>query len=463
MSMEPENDLQPSDLEGDLDRLNDLSGNKILAIDKEYDESKGSPVFTVEGKYTTRGWTEWTQGFVHGSAILQFDATEDERFLELGRRKTVKAMAPHLTHFGVHDHGFNNVSTYGNLLRLQREGRVPADEWETNFYELALKCSGAVQAKRWTKRKEGGYIHSFNGPHSLFVDTVRSCRSLCVAHSLGHSLMDESDEAVSLLGRALAHARSTATHNVYYGESRDSHDVLGRVTHEAVFNVADGTFRCPNSQQGFSAFTTWTRGLAWAMTGFAEQLEYLATLDDFALDPFGGRPEVTGFMEKVARATCDFYLENSAVDGIPYWDTGAPALCKLGEDYLSRPADPFNSHEPVDSSAAAIACQGLIRFGHYLQKQGDRESGQRYFQAGMTILRTLLNEPYISTDSSHQGLLLHSVYHHPNGWDHVPKGQKVPCGESSMWGDYHLREAALLVQRLARNEPYLTFFGCLPA
>ena len=32
-----------------------------------------------------------------------------------------------------------------------------------------------------------------------------------------------------------------------------------------------------------------------------------------------------------------------------------------------------------------------------------------------------------------------------------------------MWGDYHLREAALLVQRLARNEPYLTFFGCLPA
>jgi len=26
--------------------------------------------------------------------------------------------------FGVHDHGFNNVSTYGNLWRLAREGRV---------------------------------------------------------------------------------------------------------------------------------------------------------------------------------------------------------------------------------------------------------------------------------------------------------------------------------------------------
>ena len=28
-----------------------------------------------------------------------------------------------------------------------------------------------------------------------------------------------------------------------------------------------------------------------------------------------------------------------------------------------------------------------------------------------------------------------------------------------MWGDYHLREAALYVQRLARREPYLTFWG----
>ena len=52
-------------------------------------------------------------------------------------------MAPHVTHVGVHDHGFNNVSTYGNLWRLAREGRIEADEWERDFYELALKVSGA--------------------------------------------------------------------------------------------------------------------------------------------------------------------------------------------------------------------------------------------------------------------------------------------------------------------------------
>jgi unsaturated chondroitin disaccharide hydrolase len=55
-------------------------------------------------------------------------------------------------------------------------------------------------------------------------------------------------------------------------------------------------------------------------------------------------------------------------------------------------------------------------------------------------------------------LILHSVYHRPNGWDHIPEGQSVPCGESSMWGDYHAREAALYVQRLAKDEPYLKFY-----
>jgi hypothetical protein len=29
-----------------------------------------------------------------------------------------------------------------------------------------------------------------------------------------------------------------------------------------------------------------------------------------------------------------------------------------------------------------------------------------------------------------------------------------------MWGDYHARELALTIQRLAENKPY-TFFGCL--
>ena len=133
-----------------LERMFELSAAKILSLEKTWDTAKGTPVFTVKGKYTSRGWTEWTQGFQFGSAILQFDATGETNFLELGQKNTVHYMATHVSHTGVHDHGFNNISTYGNLLRLMREGKIPWNDREKDFYELALKVSGAIQAARWT-------------------------------------------------------------------------------------------------------------------------------------------------------------------------------------------------------------------------------------------------------------------------------------------------------------------------
>jgi len=436
-------DLRPAHLRKKIHRLWQLSAARIASLNKRYNVADGSPVFTARGRYTARGWTEWTQGFQYGSAILQFDATGEKQFLRIGRDKTVQLMAGHVTHAGVHDHGFNNISTYGNLLRLMNEGRIAENGWERQFYGLALKCSGAVQARRWTKLRNGGYIYSFNGPHSLFVDTIRSLRALAVAHQLGHVLMGENDERISLLDRLLDHAHATATYSIYYGEGRDAFDRRGRVAHEAIFNINDGRFRCPNSQQGFSPFTTWTRGLAWAMCGFAEQLEFLGAIHV---------RRHHALFERAARAACDFYIENTPTDGIPYWDTGAPLLHKLG-DYLDRPADPFNDFEPVDSSAAAIAAQGLLRLGRCLGQRGER-----YWQAGLTVLDTLFDEPYMSTGVRHEGLILHSVYHRPNGWDYLPRGRKVPCGESSMWGDYHAREIALYVQRIAEKQPYLKFF-----
>jgi unsaturated chondroitin disaccharide hydrolase len=416
-------------------RMWELSAQKLESIEQTCPPGKPSPVFTVEGRYTARGWTEWTQGFQYGSALLHYDATGERRFLDLGRDRTVTVMAPHLSHVGVHDHGFNNVSTYGNLLRLHEPDR--------NLCELALKVSGAVQAARWRTTADGsGYIHSFNGPQSLFVDTIRSCRVLALAHLLGHVLMGEQDERISLLDRLVQHATNTARWNIYYGEGRDAYDVRGRTAHESIFNVTNGQYRCPSTQQGYSPFSTWTRGLAWAMLGYAELLEFLATVPD-------DLRAAEQLLRRAATATCDFYLDRAAAaDGVPYWDTGAPGLVQLS---LDEPADPYNAHEPVDSSAAAIAAQGLLRLGHHLD---DR----RYWQAGLTVCRTLLAEPYLATDPAHQGLLLHSVYHRPNGWDHIAAGQRVPNGEASMWGDYHLREVALYLQRVARDQPYYTFF-----
>lgn len=431
-----------------------LASDKVLNIENEYDSSKGSPVYTWRGKYTTRGWTEWTQGFQFGIPLLIYEATGQPEMLKIGKLNTISKMTHHLSHFGVHDHGFNTISTYGNLLRLANKGKFAASDEEKNIYRLAIALSGSVQAKRWSVTREGGYIYSFNGPHSLFIDTMRTCRILLAANRLDHRMLEEGDKEINLLDRAIVHGITTAKYAIFYGEGRDRYDVRGRTAHESVFNMNDGNYRCPNSQQGFSGFTTWTRGLAWAMLGFSEFLEFLdATQNDYQ-----GLEQVKDIFLEAARATCDFYITHSASDGIPFWDTGAPLLYKL-ENYQEKESDPYNGIEPVDSSAAAIGAQGLIRLGKYLEKK-DSEASAAYTHAGLKIVNTLLSPKYLSLEKWHQGILLHSIYHHPNGWDYIPEGMSIPCGESSMWGDYHMAELILTVQSLMNGDQY-NFFAHL--
>lgn len=458
--------IKPQQLTKSLEQLFTLAAAKVKRLDRDWDISRGAPVITIEGKYTSRAWTQWTHGFQFGSPLLVFDATGDQSMLKLGRTNTFQQMPPHLTHMGVHDHGFNNVSTYGNLKRLAREKKFKATEADLRECDLALKVSGAVQAARWSGVRadqppplsagatQFGYIYSFNGPHSLFIDTMRSLRSLGVAWQLGQVLLHENDRSADLLKRTVLHALTTCNYLIFRGDSSQAYDVRGRTAHEGIFNRNDGCFRSRATQQGYSPFSTWMRGLAWAMLGLAEQIEFISSLNDAAFKASTGlaRRSVLKAFEQTAINACDHYINDcSAADGIPYWDDGAPGLNEL-KNWRDRPADPFNDHEPVDSSAAAIAAQGLLRLGHFLKNK-------RYTQAGLTIARTLMDEPYLSTKSSHEGLLLHSVYHRPNGWDHIPRGRKIPCGESSMWGDYHLLELGVLIQRLSEDgSTYPTFF-----
>ena len=98
---------------------------------------------------------------------------------------------------------------------------------------------------------------------------------------------------------------ATAAYSVYYGHGRDIFDVRGRTAHESLFNAANGTYRGPSSQQGYSPFSTWTRGLAWAMLGFAEQLEFLRTVSDEAFERSGGRAAVESITTLPTRTGSD--------------------------------------------------------------------------------------------------------------------------------------------------------------
>lgn len=455
--MRIDNELTCEQLQSEVGRVFELAAAKAVELDEHWDVSRGAPVFTEAGKYTTRGWTEWTQGFQYGCQILAGDGLRDRDLIERGHQRTLEYMLVHVSHIGVHDHGFNNLSTYGNLLRLLDEGVLAETPDRRTVYANAIALSGAIQASRWSPTQCGlGYVYSFNGPHSLFIDTMRTLRILGVAHQLGHCLMSENDQRVNLLRRVIEHGLATSKYLVFHGESSHGYDIRGRTAHEGTFNRNDGNFRARATQQGYSPFSTWTRGLAWAMLGYSEQLEFFQQLGTEEFEAAGGfeKKAVLDEFLRNAKETCDHYIDEvSALDGITYWDDGAPQLHRLG-DWRAEPAEPDNEWEPVDASASAIAAQGLLRLGHYL----GAGAGDRYRQAGLTVARTLLSDRYLSTASDHQGLLLHSVYHWPNRWDYVPAGKQVAQGESSLWGDYHLLELALWIQRGEDSRRYLTFF-----
>ena len=84
------NNQKAADLKNKLQKFWERSAEKIALIEKNYDNSKGSPVFTVNGNYTTRGWTEWTQGFQYGSLFYSMMQQDEKSFLKRPGRKQLK-------------------------------------------------------------------------------------------------------------------------------------------------------------------------------------------------------------------------------------------------------------------------------------------------------------------------------------------------------------------------------------
>ena len=444
MTIDPQ--ITATSLTSAITRVFELASKKIRAIESTWDPSRARLSLPLKANTPHAAGPNGPRVSVRLRLTCLRCHRRSELF-ELGRRNTIERMAPHITHTGVHDHGFNNLSTYGNLRRLMRNNRICITSGKWTSTKWPSKPVREYRRRVGRKRPELSALSIPLTGRTLCsltrANTSHSgCRTSAQTRFDGRSRCED-----RFPGRLIQHAATTAKFIIYHGDSDEVYDVRGRTAHEAIFNTNNGDFRCRSTQQGYSPFSTWTRGLAWAILGFAEQLEFLKANGD----PSEGR--WNGILQKAALATADHYIDDcTATDGIPYWDDGAPAWQKC-PDWRTKAADPFNDYEPVDSSAAAIAAQGLIRLGRFLGLPGEK-----YTRAGLTIAKTLFAEPYLSTNSNHQGVLLHSVYHRPNNWDHIPAGRKIPCNESSMWGDYHALELALTIQRIAAGGRYYTFF-----
>jgi unsaturated chondroitin disaccharide hydrolase len=387
----------PPDLDERLRGVVPFAAAQLERTARSWPPGRPAPVHTRDGKWYRPGalWTDWTPGFLAGQLWILAGLSGEERWRRRAEERT-RELAPRRFDRDVHDLGFLFLSSYGRWYDV-----LAAGDPEKARLEDVLVTAATVQSFRYNRNGEHGFIYSFNGPQSLFIDVMMNVRLLFwgAAHGAGEEVGR----------RALEHSRTSARYLV----RRDGPllgDEDGSVRHEAIFNAeaGRGEFRSLSTQQGYSPFTCWSRGLAWAIYGFAEAFRY--TRERELLD--------------TAERCAAFYRRHTPEGGVPYWDYGAPRI----------------PDEPVDSSAAAVAACGFDLLSRLVP--GERAACHR--EACLEIARTLSGEGYLARgrEEREEGILLHAVYHRPNGWG---------VDASVLWGDYFFLE--LLERLLAPRAP----------
>jgi unsaturated chondroitin disaccharide hydrolase len=383
------------DLEARLRGVVPFAAEQLARTLEAWPPDRPAPVHTVGGKWFRPAdlWTDWTPGFLAGQLWILHRLTGDARWRKSAEAYTTR-LAPRRFDRSVHDLGFIFLSSFGRWIEVLD----PADPLREKLLETVVTAA-SVQSFRWNGNGPQGFLYSFNGPQSLFIDIMMNVRLLFWAAKRG------APEEVRL--RALEHCRTT-TRFLVRRDGPGLGEVDGSTAHEAIFNTEPGRgeFRCLSTQQGYSPFTCWARGLAWAIYGFAEAFRYTGERE---------------FLETAERCAA-YYSRNTPDDGVPYWDYGAPGI----------PA------EPLDSSAAAIAGCAFDILG----KIAPPERAAGHAALSRRIAATLASERFLARGRrGEEGVLLHAVYHRPRGWG---------VDASVPWGDYFFLE---LVERLLLGEP----------
>ena len=156
--------------------------------------------------------------------------------------------------------------------------------------------------------------------------------------------------------------------------ARDHVRADGSTWHLVCYDATTGAVTRRDQGSAYSSDSTWARGQAWAILGFAAA--YRETRDERFLD--------------VARRVTDWYLAHLPDDAVPYWDFDDPAIPAAARD----------------SSAAAIAASGLIDLALSEPSRARRAS---CLDAARATLSSLMSPAYASAGAN-PAVLLHGTY-----------------------------------------------------
>jgi unsaturated chondroitin disaccharide hydrolase len=327
------------------------------------------PMYTVSGRWQREGerWTHWCDGFFPGILWLLHRYTGDVHW-RLHAEEYTRKLEPRKNDRAVHDLGFLFFSTYLRWYHLTGDPALRA----------VLIEAGRTLALR---RQKGGYLASFVGPNSLFIDIMMNVGLVFWAAN------ETDDEALRDI--ALEHCRTTARHL-----ARPD----GGTAHEGIFDVETGRFLRESTHQGWAANSNWSRGQAWAIYGFT------------AAHRLTGKTEFLAVAERCA----DFFLNRAPAGVAPYWDFDLPD----------------DAPHLWDSSAGAIAASGLLDLAEHVSNSVQQA---RYRSGALTILQTLCSDQFLArVRPEWEGILLHGVYHYH---------KNLGVDESVAWGEHFFVEA----------------------
>lgn len=133
------------------------------------------------------------------------------------------------------------------------------------------------------------------------------------------------------------------------------------------------------SAQGFADDSTWSRGQAWAILGYAQT--YSWTKEPVFLETACGVAEHFITRMRTAPSCVEVHVNSGGKAGryVPLWDFDAPA----------DTSDPLR-----DSSAGMIAANGLLIISNSLSAVGEHSDAQRYMEYAVAIVRDTIDLCY---------------------------------------------------------------------